>query len=212
MPEHRSARPQGAAALFAPGLAPRTLGLVGMITLNASGHQIFSGWLTTYLTEVQGYGEAAIAATLTAKYGGSITGCFIWGWAADRFGRRAGRFGMLAAAFCVLLFLFLPGPLWMRQLGAFLFGCGFSTIVTLGPWLAELYPPHLRASATAIFQWGRCASLLAPLASGALAAQIGLTPVMALAAAAFAGAGLLWWILPETCARPLARPQVSPAR
>ena len=201
--DHHGGRPGSAprlAGLFAPALRRRTAALAAMIAVNACSHQAFSGWITVYLVEVERVTEAAVAATLTAQYSGAVLGCAAWGVLVDRFGRRAGGFGMAASALFCLLFL-AAGPLALKQLAAFGFGLSFAAVVTIGPWLAELYPPALRAPATSIFQWGRFASLVAPPISGALAAIVGLPAVMACAGAGLMLSAWIWRRLPETVPR-----------
>ncbi len=202
--DHRADRPIAPprlSGLFAPGLRRRTAVLATMIAINASAHQAFSGWITVYLVEVERVSQAAVAATLTAQYAGAVAGCAAWGVAVDRYGRRAGGFGLAAAALCCMLFV-AASPLALKQMAAFGFGFAFAAVVTIGPWLAELYPAALRAPATSIFQWGRFASLVAPPASGALAVAIGLPSVMALAGVGLLMSAWIWRQLPETVALP----------
>jgi MFS family permease len=199
--DHADDRPQRAPLardLFAPALRRRTLALTALVSANACGHQAFVGWLTVYLVEVNGVSREGVAATLTAQYSGSVIGCFAWGLMVDKAGRRAGAFGLLAAGVFTSLFVLAPGPLLLKQAAVFGFGFGFAAVATIGPWLAELYPPGLREPATSIFQWGRTVSLAAPPITGVLAEAIGLSAVMGLAAAAFVTSGLIWRALPET--------------
>ena len=197
-PDDRTARAPRARDLLGPTLRRKTFALVAMISANACGHQAFVGWLTVYLTEVDRVSQSAVAATISAQYFGSILGCFAWGYMVDRFGRRTGARGLLAAGFFTAVFVLLPGPLWAKQIASFGFGFAFAAVATIGPWLAELYPPALRAPATSIFQWGRFVSLVAPPLTGFLAAAFGLPVVMGFAAAAFVMSGLIWRALPET--------------
>jgi MFS family permease len=201
LPDHPDDRTDAAPRvrdLFAHGLRRRTLAFTAMVSANACGHQAFVGWLTVYLREVMHVSNEAVAATLSAHYIGAVLGCFGWGWAVDRFGRRAGARGLFAAGVFAALFVLLPGPLWAKQAATFGFGLSFAAVVTIGPWLAELFPAELRAPATSIFQWGRFASLLAPPTTGALAATFGLPFVMGLAGLAFVLSSLIWRALPET--------------
>ncbi|MGX7953330.1 MFS transporter [Tsuneonella sp. HG249] len=199
--DHADDRPDRAPRardLFAPGLRRRTLALTALVSANACGHQAFVGWLTVYLVEVNGVSSEGVAATLTAQYSGSVIGCFAWGIVIDKAGRRAGAIGLIAAGVFTTLFVLAPDPLFIKQAAVFGFGFGFGAVATLGPWLAELYPPALREPATSIFQWGRALSLAAPPTTGVLAEAIGLSAVMGLAAAAFVTSGLIWRALPET--------------
>ena len=71
-----------------------------------------------------------------------------------------------------------------------------------GPWLAEMYPAHLRSTAASIFNWGRIISLFSPPITAAVATSYGLAAAMALAAVSFTLAALVWRTLPETLQRP----------
>ena len=189
------------AGLFSAAHRTRTIMLTAMLGANACGSQAFSGWMTTYLHDVVHLPATQIGAIVAAQFGGAVAGCIGWGMVIDRFGRRAGALGVLTASVAVTLFLVAgPSPLLLGALAA-LFGVAFSAVVSIGPWLAELYPRELRTAATAMFQWGRFISLLAPLATGGLAGFYGLRAAMALAIVAFALAALLWSRLPETLVR-----------
>jgi MFS family permease len=196
--DDRPPRAPRARDLFAPALRWRTIALTGLVSANACGHQAFVGWLTIYLVEVNGVASEGVAATLTAQYSGSVIGCFAWGLLVDKAGRRAGAIGLITAGVFTALFVLAPGPLFVKQAAVFGFGFGFAAVATIGPWLAELYPPALREPATSIFQWGRTVSLAAPPLTGLLAETIGLSAVMGLASAAFVASGLIWRALPET--------------
>ncbi len=74
--------------------------------------------------------------------------------------------------------------------------------VIWGPWIAELYPPHLRSTAASIFNWGRIISFFAPLITGGVAERFGLGWAMGLAAIALGMATAVWLLLPETLVRP----------
>ena len=201
LPNHAEDRPTEAPRvrdLFRPGLRRRTLALTAMISANACGHQAFVGWLTVYLVEVDGVSPGAVAATLSAQYAGSVIGSFAWGVVIDRLGRRTGAVGLASAGLFIPLFLLLPDPLWARQIAIFGYGFSFAAVVTLGPWLAELYPAAMRAPATSIFQWGRCVSLIAPPLTGFVAATTGLPTVMGFAVICFLASGAIWRLLPET--------------
>jgi MFS family permease len=184
--------------LFTRELAPKTIGLALMIGCSSSGSQAFSGWLTTYLAEVRHADADRIAFLLSCQFGSAAAGAFIWGWIIDRFGRRAGAAGMVGAAAALLGFLLVPSasPLFLLA-----YGFSFSAIVSLGPWIAELYPPELRSLATAIFQWGRFISLFSPIVTGALAGWFGLSIAMASASIVLLMAAAVWLWLPETFTR-----------
>ena len=202
---HESAPPRGRVGdLFGAAFRSRTLALATMMGANACGSQAFSGWLTTYLYEVAHLPGPMVGVIVACQFSGSVIGCIGWGLAIDRFGRRAGAFGLLTSAVAVAAFLVAPPSPVLLGLFAAMFGVAFSAVVSIGPWLSELYPRELRTAATSMFQWGRFISLLAPVATGGFAAHFGLPAAMALAVIAFMLAALLWSRLPETLVRPSA--------
>ena len=191
--------------LFAPGLRRRTLALAALTGLNFFGYQAFSGWQTTYLRDVRLLTPAELAPVVEWSFAANILGGFFWGWAGDRFGRRFNALGFLAAAVIVALYLlYARSPLALYATGA-AYGFMLSASVVWGPWLTELYPPHLKSTAASIFNWGRLVSFFAPLVTGVLAESAGLAWTMALASVAFLLAGLIWLALPETHPAPLLR-------
>lgn len=187
--------------LFGRAYRSRTLALSTMMGANACGSQAFSGWLTTYLYEVAHFSGYVVGAIVACQFFGSMTGCIGWGWMIDRFGRRVGAAGLLASGVTVAVFLLAPPSPVLLAMLAGVFGLAFSAVVSLGPWLVELYPPELRTAATSMFQWGRFISLLAPVVTGSLAVHWGLPAAMGLSVAAFVLAAAIWWRLPETLVR-----------
>lgn len=191
--------------LFHPSVRRRTLLLAAMTGLNFFGYQAYSGWLTTYLTETRGL-SAGIAGELVAwQFAGNIAGGFLWGWTADRFGRRFNAIGFLIASAAIVVYLSMPSNLTLFRLVGLAYGATLCSSVIWGPWLAELYPPHLRSTAASIFNWGRIISFFAPLVTGRIAELYGLTAAMALAAVAFTLAALIWFRQPETLAPKIGR-------
>ncbi len=189
--------------LFAPGVRGRTLALATLTGLNFFGYQAYSGWLTTYLRDVRYLPQSDVGTLVAWVSGTNIVGVFVWGWAGDRFGRRFNALGFLLAAVAILVFLSAPTHFAVLAFLGATYGFMLSSSVVWGPWLTELYPPHLKSTAASIFNWGRIVSLFAPLVTGTLAESFGLGATMSLASVAFVCAGLLWLFLPETHPRPL---------
>jgi MFS family permease len=184
--------------LFHPTVRRQTLLLAAMTGLNFFGYQAYSGWLTTYLTETRGLPVAVAGEMVAWQFAGNIAGGFVWGWAADRFGRRFNAIGFLIASAAILTYLAMPGSLLLFRIVGLIYGATLCSSVIWGPWLAELYPPHLRSTAASIFNWGRIISFFAPLITGFLAERYGLTVAMASAAVAFTLAAMIWLSQRET--------------
>ena len=188
-------------SLFAVSHRARTWALLAMLGANACGSQAFSGWLTTYLFDVAKFSGPEVGSIVACQFIGSAAGCIGWGWAIDRFGRRAGALGLATAGIATVAFLLAPPSPVLLGVIAATYGVAFSAVVSVGPWLAELYPPVLRTAATSMFQWGRFVSLVVPPLTGGLAASWGLPAAMATAALAFAVSATIWSRLPETLGR-----------
>ena len=184
--------------MFTPTLRRQTLLLAALTGLNFFSYQAFSGWLTTYLQSTRMLPLQQIGHLVSAQFIGNILGGFLWGWAGDRYGRRFGSLGFFLAAAAIVAYLTVPtiSPL-LLGLG-FTYGFALSASVTWGPWLAELYPPHLKSTASSIFNWGRLISFFSPLLTGSLASHVGLRAAMMVSSLTFIGAALIWITLPET--------------
>lgn len=187
--------------LFHRGVRRQTLLLAAMTGLNFFGYEAYSGWLTTYLTGDRGL-SAAVAGQLVAwQFSGNIVGGFFWGWIGDRFGRRINALGFIIAAAAVAAYLVVPTDIAVLRVLGFIYGATVCSSVIWGPWLAELYPPHLRSTAASIFNWGRVISFFAPLITAGLAGSYGLTLAMATASVSFCLAAVIWLLQRETLNR-----------
>ncbi len=184
--------------LFAAGYWQITLRLVLLCGLNFFAFQAFNGWITTYLKEDQGMSPDMVGKLLTSLHVGSMIGAIIWGLLADRFGRRFNALGFLMAAVCVVIYLNVPQNPIMLGIAGFAYGfCLVSTCIW-GPYFAELYPEHLRATAASIFNWGRIVSLFGALIAGTIAQRYGLHTIMYIGGGTFLLGAIVWWSLPET--------------
>lgn len=189
------------AELFARPVWRQTMLLCCMTGLNFFAYQAFTGWATTYLKDERGVAPEVIGTVLGFQFIASAIGGFAWGWISDRIGRRLAALGFLAAAGLIPVYLFAPlSPVLFIVVG-FAYGFMLSCSTVWGPWLSELYPPHLRSTAASIFNWGRIISIFAPIITGALVPYWGMAPVMLLGCAAFAIAAVIWLSLPETLVR-----------
>ena len=188
--------------LFTPAVRRQTMLLVLMCGLNFFAYQAFTGWVTTYLKNVRGLDGSAVGLIISWQFWGSCLGGFVWGWLADRYGRRIGAIGFVIAAAIIVLYLRAPSSVPLLAGSGFAYGFAISSSVVWGPWLTELYPPHLRSTAASIFNWGRIISFFAPLLTANVAEHFGLTVGMGIASACFLAAALIWSRIPETLRRP----------
>ncbi len=189
------------AELFKPGVAKQTILLATMTGLNFFAYQAFTGWATTYLKEDRGIPDTVVGDVLGWQFVGAAIGGLVWGWISDRFGRRIAAWGFVVAAALIPVYLFVPLPIGLLELTGFAYGLMLSCSAIWGPWLSELYPPHLRSTAASIFNWGRVISMTAPLITAPLAEAFGRAPVMSLASFSFLAAAIIWFRMPETVVR-----------
>ncbi len=186
------------AELFKPGVARQTILLATMTGLNFFAYQAFTGWATTYLKTERGIADSIVGDVVGWQFIGAAAGGLIWGWISDHYGRRSAATGFILAAVIIPIYLFVPMPVTMLEVTGFVYGVMLSCSAIWGPWLSELYPPHLRSTAASIFNWGRVISMTAPLITAPLAERFGLAPVMSLASVSFLAAAAIWLSLPET--------------
>ena len=201
--------------LFAPGVARQTILLATMTGLNFFAYQAFTGWASTYLKTVRKIPDTSVGDLLGWQFVGAAIGGLVWGFISDRFGRRVAAWGFIIAAIIIPIYLFvdlgndalfshpwfLPLPDTPLEIIGMTYGVMLSCSAIWGPWLSELYPPHLRSTAASIFNWGRVISMTAPLITAPLAEAYGLAPVMSLASVSFLAAAAIWFSLPETLKR-----------
>lgn len=189
------------AELFKPGVARQTILLATMTGLNFFAYQAFTGWASTYLKEDRAIPDTIVGDVLGWQFIGAAIGGLVWGFISDRFGRRIASWGFVVAAALIPVYLFVPMPIGLLEITGFTYGIMLSCSAIWGPWLSELYPPHLRSTAASIFNWGRVISMTAPLITAPLAESFGRAPVMSLASVAFLLAAVIWFRMPETIGR-----------
>ncbi len=184
--------------LFRAGVAKQTILLALMTGLNFLAYQCFNGWGTTFLKDERGIADTQVGDIWGWLLVGQLFGSLIWGWVGDRYGRRVVGWGFVGAALVVPLYLFVPMSVTGLEVTGMAYGALLSASVVWGPWLSELYPPHLRSTAASIFNWGRVVSMFAPLVTGQLAKFYPLPWIMCAASIAFVVAACIWSRIPET--------------
>jgi MFS family permease len=186
--------------ILAPGILATAMNACGMF-----GFWGLFTWIPAYLSLPVSQGGRGLSMMATTTWlivmgVGKWLGYVLFGFAADRFGRRKSYVGyLLIAAALVPLYGMSKSPLWLFILGppvAF-FGTGFFS--GFGAIAAEIFPTEIRAAAMGVsYNFGRGFSALAPFVVGMLAGRFGLGSAFFLQAAAFFIAALLALALPET--------------
>lgn len=163
-------------------------------------------WIPAYLVlpvAQGGRGFAALGLTgflVTVNLVGMLPGYLLFGWFADRFGRKRTFVAYLAAAAAAVpLLAGAREPGWILGFAcvAAFFGTGFFT--GSGIIGSEIFPTESRATALGIsYNVARGLSALAPVTIGALSERHGLAWAFGASAVAFAGAAVMAVLLPET--------------
>jgi MFS family permease len=177
-----------------------------LTALNMSNYYFMITWLPRYLQVERGLSIARSGWATLAFVAGALLGYPAFGWAADRWGRRASFtvFSFLTAL-GLLMFTLLYGALGSPALVlVFLFvaGVGTGTWSLFGPMMSEVFSTDVRGSAMSIIMNStRAVQLVAPVVIAKVAPVWGMSGGIALAAGfALLAAGWVW-TLPETRGR-----------
>ncbi|MBI3578655.1 MAG: MFS transporter [Ignavibacteriales bacterium] len=192
--------------IFRPPLLKRTVIASLLTTSVLFAYWGLFTWMPTFLSTPVQQGGAGMSIVKSSGWIvpmqiGAFFGYTLFGFFADRFGRRP-----VFLAFLVLAAVLVPvyGQLGNHELvllimGPFIgfFGHGYFSV--FGAMLAELFSTNVLGTAQGLtYNIGRGFSALAPFTIGALADMHGIGTALALTSAFFlAGAGLMFF-LPET--------------
>jgi MFS family permease len=207
----QSRQPAPWTSLFRPPLARITVLTTLVATAVMFGYWGLFTWLPGFLSAPVAKGGAGLdimhtSAWIIVMQVGTFLGYLVFGWLADRAGRRP-TFALyvIVAALLVPMYGSIPrwagssANLWLLILGPLIgfFGTGYFSL--FGAMLAELYPTSIRGSGQGFtYNFGRGLSALAPYAVGAVADRTGLGPALALNSAFFLVASVVVYALPET--------------
>jgi MFS family permease len=200
--QRRAARPP-VALLFR---APLGRAMAICATMNAATLFAWWGlftWLPSFLSMPRHSGGRGLSIVATsgwtiAMQTGAFLGYVIFGYLADRFGRKPVYIAyLLFAAVMVPLFAFTPSHRALLLIGPLVgfFGTGyFSGFSVIS---SELFPTELRGSAMGFaYNIGRLASAVAPFAIGKLSESAGISVALSVTAGAFLLAAAIAAALP----------------
>ncbi|MGO8920352.1 MAG: MFS transporter [Stellaceae bacterium] len=170
----------GLGSLLSPNLLPRmVVGSVVLITINALIFG-FVTWLPIF------FGQQGLTITKSLGYTlvidlGSLAGCALGAFSADRVGRRK---AIIAASLWTILlgaiYPFVAAPQAVLAVGFLLFiGIYVLTSILYGVYTAELFPTDVRLRANGICNmFGRGATIVTPLIVVALFRSYGVAGVL----------------------------------
>ena len=171
---------------------------------------VFS-WLPGFLAAPLDQGGAGFTLSKTSTWifimqTGTFAGYQMFGWLADRFGRRPAFAGYVVVAAIITPIYGLAPKIfgasasnWLLFMGPLLgfFGTGYFAL--FGSTLAELYPTSIRGAGQGFaYNFGRAISAAAPYVVGAIADRQGVGTGITVSAAFFFAAAFLVYLLPET--------------
>lgn len=175
-----------------------TLSCLLLAGLNFAGYQFYSGFITTYLLNVRGFDAVLTGSFVAIDGAGTLLGSLLWGYVADRYGRRVNAWAFPLAALFICLFLVAPTSVPLLYALEFGYAVCLSAANCWSAYFAELFPVRLRPMGTALFHGGHVISLGAPYVVATVSQHYNLGVGMALAPLTFVAAAVIWWSLPET--------------
>lgn len=194
-------------AMFAPGIASRTLRAFVLTVCNMSAYWITFSWLPTYLREERGFGVAKSGLWILIVVAGELLGYLSFGFASDRFGRKP-AFTLYASLMGTGLLAITLG--WehlasdtrLLLVAMAVVGIGTGTWSNFGPFFSELFPTRLRNTAMGtIYNAARGIQFAAPVVVQSISESHRLAGGIALAAG-FSYLAAIWvWTMPETAGR-----------
>ncbi|CAL8472722.1 MFS transporter [Caballeronia sp. S22] len=167
--------------------ARASLGVIILCSVQNFGYYGLMIWLPSYLSKTFGYSLTKSGLWTAATVLGMAFGIWLFGLAADRFGRKPAflvyQFGAVAMVF-VYSGLASPAALLIggAVMGVFVNGM----LGGYGALISEIYPTEARATAqNVLFNIGRAVGGLGPVAVGALAARYSFSVALAFLASIY---------------------------
>lgn len=172
------------------GTAAATLALFAYIGLLT--------WLPTFLVNERGLTAAGAAQYLIVFNAGVFVSYFLFGWIADKIGKRIALMVSLTLAAVLLSFYtFIPDADVLRWYGGLL---GLSIVFAglMGSYFSEIYPIRVRTTGAGFcFNVGRLIASLSPLVLAGAVTAIGYAGALLIAAALFALAAASLMFMPK---------------
>lgn len=180
-----------------------------LTTVNGASYWLTYTWFPEYLHKHRNIEVSIAGWWIFAVVGGEIIGYGIFGFLADKVGRRPTFTGfaliMTIGLFAISIFWTeLYGVPFLIQAFMFLVGVGTGTWSCFGPFFAELFPTHLRNTASGtIFNLSRSAQFFSLWTLSLIPQNQQLVGGLVMAGICAALASIFIWTLPETKGRKL---------
>ena len=188
------------ADLFSPENRRLTILATLASACQMGGYWGVNSWIPTFLVKERRLSLAYMGMWNIMIFTGSFIGYHVYAYIADKIGRKkALMIAFTADAIIVPLYVFVPSAEVLFWLGPVM-GLSFGGVFGLfGSFFTELFPEKIRAlSGGFCFNMGRLGAVIAPYTVGVLAAKLGLSMGIVLAAIIFALGVAVMTFLPET--------------
>lgn len=177
------------------------LGAILLSGANFVAYSSFSNNSTTYLRNVLGFSAATAGSIYSLQGIGQLIGYNMWGFIADKFGRKIPAVGMLSCAIFVFIFTKLGAKdISTFKAVSFLLGLFVGYSGHWGAYYTELFPKKFSALAPGIsFNGGRIISTFAlPAIAGLADTSVGMIGIFKVSLSVFIAGTIVWAFLPET--------------
>jgi MFS family permease len=174
--------------LVADGRTTRaSIGVAILCSVQNFGYYGLMIWLPSYLSKTFGYSLTKSGVWTAVTVLGMACGIWLFGMAADRFGRKPTfLFYQAGAVVMVFVYAHLTTPMALLIGGAAMGVFVNGMIGGYGALISELYPTDARATAqNVLFNVGRAVGGFGPVAVGALAARYSFGAALALLASIY---------------------------
>jgi benzoate transport len=167
--------------------ARASLGVVILCSVQNFGYYGLMIWLPSYLSKTFGYSLTKSGVWTAVTVLGMALGIWLFGIAADRFGRKPAFLAyQIGAVVMVFVYSNLTTPFALLIGGAVMGVFVNGMIGGYGALISELYPTEARATAqNVLFNIGRAVGGFGPVAVGALAARYSFAAALALLASIY---------------------------
>ncbi|RKF36041.1 MFS transporter [Paraburkholderia fungorum] len=164
-----------------------SIGVAILCSVQNFGYYGLMIWLPSYLSKTFGYSLTKSGVWTAATVLGMAAGIWLFGMAADRFGRKPTfLFYQVGAVVMVFVYAHLTTPMALLIGGAAMGVFVNGMIGGYGALISELYPTDARATAqNVLFNVGRAVGGFGPVVVGALAARYSFGAALALLASIY---------------------------
>lgn len=177
------------------------IGVILLSGMNFTAYSAFSNNAVTYLTAGLGMTAATAGSIYSLRGVGQLIGYNMWGFIADKFGRKVPAIGMALCAVFVFIYLKLgPQDLGTFKVVIFALGLSIGFSGAWGAYYTELFPKRFSGLAPGIsFNGGRIISTFAlPIIAGMGSVETGMMPIFNVSMGIFVLGAVIWAFLPET--------------